>query len=135
MMRIIGIGSDIVHIPRVAELLTQFETRFTERIFSLHERKTAETLLPERRAAFYAKRFAAREALAKALGSGFRDGMRMCDIQVHTDALGKPSLAFEGHTLKVLEGLLHPGETWEAHLSLSDDPPVAQAFVILVAQG
>lgn len=127
---ILGVGADIVHIPRIQKLLDKFGVRFEEKFFTEQER-----LLARKRpdpAATYAKRWAAKEAFFKALGTGFRGGMSWHETQTVLDKQGKPELKISGETLKKLLRLMQtPEKKPVIHISLSDDPPVAQAFVII----
>jgi holo-[acyl-carrier protein] synthase len=130
---IIGIGTDIVHIARIKALIEKQEERFLQRVFSEDERHAGQKYKdqPEAYNRFFAKRFAAKEATAKALGTGFRDGVYLKDIAVHNDDLGKPYLAFSGGAFDLIAQLTPPDGAFKAHLSLSDDPPFALAYVIL----
>ena len=122
---IYGIGTDIVHIQRIAESLSRFGDRFAQRILS--EAEMSGFLASKRQAHFLAKRFAAKEALAKALGTGFRDGLSLRDIGVDNDHLGKPLLVFTPRA----EQKLRDFGVGTAHLSLSDEQDYAIAFVTL----
>ncbi|HOO81705.1 MAG TPA: holo-ACP synthase, partial [Alphaproteobacteria bacterium] len=120
---------------RVQELMARFETRFIERCFTAHERETAEA----RRSggghiAAYAKRFAAKEAVAKALGSGFSGGITMKDIGVVTGERGEPRIQLSGAAQKRLAAITPGGHETFIHLALSDEPPLAQAVVIIEAR-
>lgn len=131
---IIGTGSDLIDIRRIEKTLERFGSRFIQRVFSDAERKKAE----RRRAAgthiaTYAKRFAAKEACSKALGTGFSNGVYMKDISVENDAYGKPVLKLTGGALKRAESLVPPGKTLSIHLTLTDEPPLAQAHVLIEA--
>lgn len=133
---IIGIGTDIVNIARIERLMHKHETRFIERHFSVAEQKAAEKYKDDHDAyiRFFAKRFAAKEATAKAMGTGFRDGLYLKDISVTNDALGKPHLEFSGGALDILKNIAPESKDILAHLSLSDDPPIALAYVVLEAK-
>jgi holo-[acyl-carrier protein] synthase len=122
---IFGIGTDIVRVARMQQDLERFGERFAERI--LTDQELVEFRRAANRANFLAKRFAAKEAAAKALGTGFRDGIHLRDIGVGHDALGKPLLEFTGGALAFLRG---KGIT-VAHVSLSDESDHAVAFVTL----
>lgn len=131
---IIGIGSDVLDANRLGKVLDRHGDRFITRCFTPLEKAKAE----RRRAAgthiaTYAKRFAAKEACSKALGTGFAQGVYMKDIGVVNDASGKPSLVLTGGALKKLESLIPAGKTAAIHLALTDDPPVVQAFVVIEA--
>ncbi len=122
---IVGIGTDLVHIPRMQTLLDKHGDRIAERILS--EGEVAEFKLQLKPAAFLAKRFAAKEAAAKALGTGFRDGLSLRHIVVSNNQLGKPELSFEAVGQSLLETL----NIGRCLLSLSDDQDYASAYVIL----
>ncbi len=131
---ILGIGNDIVDITRIEKALARHKGRFEERCFTPIERAKAES----RRGAkthtqTYAKRFAAKEACAKALGCGIAKGISWQDIGVVNDDEGRPSLELSGEALECLERLTPAGMEARVHLSLSDEPPLAQAFVIIEA--
>ncbi len=131
---IIGIGSDLIDTRRVEKIMTRFESRFIERCFTSIEKAKAE----RRRAAgthidTYAKRFAAKEACAKALGTGFNYGVFMKDIGVVNAPSGAPTLKLTGGALKRLGEITPAGKSPVIHLSLTDEPPVAQAHVIIEA--
>ena len=132
---ILGIGNDLIDINRVRKLMARFEARFIERCFTVHEREVAEA----RRGggghiAAYAKRFAAKEAVAKALGSGFSGGITMKDIGVVTDEKGAPQIQLSGAAQKRLAAITPDGHETHIHLALSDEPPLAQAFVFIEAR-
>lgn len=122
---IFGIGTDIVRISRMAENLAKYGERFAVRI--LTEAEMAVFTDSARQAQFLAKRFAAKEAAAKALGTGFRDGLSLRDIGVENNALGKPGLVFSARAQKLLE----KQGVGCAHLSLSDESEYAIAYVLL----
>ena len=128
---ILGIGSDLADIRRVAETLERFGERFTHRIFTSGERARSDRR-PAVRAASYAKRFAAKEACAKALGTGLRRGVFRRDMGVVNLPSGQPTLRLTGGAQARLEALT-PDEA-VVHLSLTDDPPYAQAFVVIEAR-
>jgi holo-[acyl-carrier protein] synthase len=122
---IFGIGTDIVRISRMLENVEQYGERFAARILT-----EAELLVFQRAvhpAAFLAKRFAAKEALVKALGTGFRDGLSLGDIGVCNDELGKPLFAFSAKA----QQLLADKNVGGSHLSLSDESEYAVAYVVL----
>ncbi len=132
---IIGIGNDLVDIRRIGRALTRHGERFEKRCFTEHERAKAKT----RKAAgthvdVYAKRFAAKEACAKALGTGFADGVYMRDIGVIEDKKGRPFLELTGGAQARLQLLIPNGMQPILHLSLTDEPPYAQAYVIIEAR-
>ncbi|MBL1278105.1 MAG: holo-ACP synthase [Ectothiorhodospiraceae bacterium] len=125
---IFGIGTDIVRIPRMVENLSRYGERFAARILTEAELAIFCGMpLEARRAQFLAKRFAAKEAAAKALGTGFRDGLSLHDIGVVNDALGKPTLAFSGKAQQILDGYA----IGTSHLSLADETEYAIAYVLL----
>ncbi|SHI53549.1 holo-[acyl-carrier protein] synthase [Aureimonas altamirensis DSM 21988] len=128
---IIGIGSDLIDIRRVAATLERHGTRFEARVFTDVERRksNARTL----RAASYAKRFAAKEACAKALGTGLSQGVFWRDMGVVNAPSGKPTMQLTGGAAKRLANLLPDGMEAAIHLTITDDYPLAQAFVIIEA--
>jgi holo-[acyl-carrier protein] synthase len=128
---IVGIGSDLTDIRRVEKTLARFGERFTGRIFTELERTRSERK-PDR-AASYAKRFAAKEACAKALGTGMRAKVFWRDMGVINLRSGQPTMALTNGALARLEKLMPPGHKPVIHLSLTDDHPYAQAFVIIEA--
>ena len=129
---IIGIGSDLSDIRRIQASLDRFGDRFTNRVFTEVERKRSERK-PDR-AASYAKRFAAKEACAKALGTGVpRRGVHWADMGVVNQRSGKPTMALTGGAAERLASLTPQGMTPVIHVSLTDDHPYAQAFVIIEA--
>lgn len=131
---ILGIGSDLVDIRRVAATLERHGERFMERCFTATERARAERR-PQARAASYAKRFAAKEACAKALGTGLSRGVYWRDIGVVNLPGGQPTMALTGGAAERLASLVPPGYKPFIHVSLSDDHPWAQAFVVISALG
>ena len=128
---IIGIGSDLSDIRRVAASLERFGDRFVQRIYTDVEQTRSER--KGNRAASYAKRFAAKEACAKALGTGMRDGVFWRDMGVVNLESGQPTMALTNGALARLQALTPPGLTARIHLSLTDEPPYAQAFVVIEA--
>ena len=130
---IIGLGSDLCNIERIQNSLDRFGERFVQRVFTDTERAKAErrTLT---RAATYAKRFAAKEAFSKAVGTGFRQGVFMRDIGVVNLRSGAPTLALTGGARARLDALTPPGHMIDVHLTMTDDHPWAQAFVVLYAR-
>ena len=129
---IIGIGSDLSDIRRIQKSLDRFGERFTHRVFTETERARSEAK-PDR-AASYAKRFAAKEACAKALGTGVpRRGVHWNDMGVVNQRSGKPTMALSGGAAERLASLIPPGMAPVIHVSLTDDHPYAQAFVIIEA--
>lgn len=130
---IIGIGSDLCNIERIQNSLDRFGERFEQRVFTEIERAKAQRR-PFTIAGTYAKRFAAKEAFSKAVGTGFRQGVFMRDIGVVNAKSGAPTLKLEGGAKKRLDALTPPGHRLEVHLTMTDDHPWAQAFVILYAR-
>jgi len=128
---IIGLGSDLSDIRRVENSLQRFGERFNQRIYTEIERARSER--KSDRAASYAKRFAAKEACAKALGTGFRHGVFWRDMGVANLPSGKPTMALTGGALERLKAITPAGHTAVIHLSLTDEHPYAQAFVIIEA--
>ena len=133
---IIGIGSDLSDIRRIEKTLERFGDRFTGRTFTPIERERSERKVNAQggRAASYAKRFAAKEACAKALGTGVpRRGVHWADMGVVNLKSGKPTMALTGGAAERLASLIPEGMAPVIHLSLTDDHPYAQAFVIIEA--
>ncbi len=128
---IIGIGSDLSDIRRVQDTLDRFGDRFTNRIFTEVERARSER--KGDRAASYAKRFAAKEACSKALGTGMRAGVFWRDIGVINLPSGKPTMQLTGGAAERLAALIPAGMSPVIHISLTDDHPYAQAFVVIEA--
>ncbi len=128
---IIGLGSDLCDIRRIQGSLDRFGDRFTHRIFTETERARSERK-PDR-AASYAKRFAAKEACSKALGTGFRQGVFWRDMGVANLRSGQPTLILTGGAAARLAKMLPPGTKGVVHLTMTDDHPYAQAFVIIEA--
>jgi holo-[acyl-carrier protein] synthase len=129
---ILGIGSDLCNIERIQASLDRFGERFVARVFTETERAKAERR-PFTRAGTYAKRFAAKEAFAKAVGTGFRRGVFMKDIGVVNAPSGAPTLALTGGAKARLDAITPNGHKAEVHLTMTDDHPFAQAFVIITA--
>ena len=128
---ILGIGNDLVDIRRIESSLERFGDRFVQRIFTETEQKRSEGRAT--RAASYAKRFAAKEACAKALGTGLKRGVHLAGMGVINLPSGKPTLALTGGAAEQLARMIPEGMTAVVHLSLTDDHPYAQAFVIIEA--
>ena len=128
---IIGIGNDICDIRRIEQTLERFGERFLNRVFTEGERAKAERR--RRRVDTYAKRFAAKEACAKALGTGIYRGVAWKQIEVVNLAGGKPTLKLTGPALERLNALTPAAMTPQIHVTLTDDHPWAQAFVIIEA--
>ena len=128
---ILGIGSDLTDIRRIQASLDRFGDRFRNRCFTEIERRRSEAK-PDA-AASYAKRFAAKEACAKALGTGLRRGVFWRDMGVVNLRSGQPTLALTGGAAARLAEMTPPGHKAVIHLSMTDDAPYAQAFVIIEA--
>ncbi len=128
---IIGIGSDLIDIRRVEKSLERFGERFLSRVYTDIERARSEAR--RERAASYAKRFAAKEACAKALGTGISYGVFWRDMGVVNLPGGKPTMALTGGAAARLAKMLPPGHEAAIHLTITDDFPLAQAFVIIEA--
>ena len=129
---IIGIGSDLCNIERIQASLDRFGERFTNRVFTEVERAKAEKR-PFTRAGTYAKRFAAKEAFSKAVGTGFKRGVFMRDIGVVNKGSGEPALHLTGGAKQRLDDMTPAGHAVQVHLTMTDDHPFAQAFVIITA--
>ncbi len=128
---ILGLGSDLVDIRRVEKTLERFGARFTHRIYTEGERAKSDRRAS--RAASYARRFAAKEACSKALGTGFRKSVYWRDMEVVNLPGGKPTMRLTGGALVRLQSMLPPGMKAQIDVSLTDDPPIAQAIVIITA--
>lgn len=128
---IVGIGSDLVDIRRIERTLERYGERFTHRIFTEEERSKSERRVA--RGPSYARRFAAKEACSKALGTGFRRGVFWRDMGVVNLPSGQPTLKLTGGAAKRLAELTPAGMEIRIDLSLTDDPPIAQAIVIISA--
>ena len=131
-MIVIGFGSDITNIDRIAATLARHGERFTRRVFTPVEIARAERR-PLMRVGSYAKRWAAKEACAKALGTGFARGVFHRDLGVANLPSGQPTMALTGGAATRLAELVPPGRAAEIHLSMSDDAPFALATVLIVA--
>lgn len=130
---ILGIGTDLIDIRRIERTLERFGDRFVHRIFTETERDRAERR-PNQRAATYAKRFAAKEACSKALGTGFRRGVFWRDMGVTNLPGGQPIMQLTGGAAARLAEMTPPGCTPVVHVSLTDDHPLAFSFVIISAE-
>lgn len=128
---ILGIGNDLIDIRRIARTLDRFGDRFLDRIFTEYERERSERK-PDR-AASYAKRYAAKEACSKALGTGFRRGVYWRDLAVVNLRSGKPTMNLSGGAADRLAALLPGGMASQIDLTLTDEPPMAHAVVIISA--
>ena len=136
---ILGIGNDLIDIRRIEQSLDRFGDRFIERIFTDVERVKSERRAStagrhSARAASYAKRFAAKEACSKALGTGFRAGVFWRDMGVVNLPSGQPTMKLTGGALERLKAITPPGMQARIHVTLTDEYPMAEAFVIISAE-
>jgi holo-[acyl-carrier protein] synthase len=129
---ILGIGADLANIERIEATLARFGHRFVNRVFSDEEIATANRR--QQRGATFARRWAAKEACAKALGTGLRMGIGWRNIAVCNRDLGQPHLVLTGWAAKRLQAMTPPDHEAVVHLSISDDYPWAQAFVVIEAR-
>lgn len=130
-MMIIGLGNDIIDIRRIEKTIDRYGERFLTRIFTETERRKSDRRAL--RAASYAKRFAAKEACAKALGTGFRRGVFWHDMGVVNLPSGRPTLELTGGAARILDELTPAGHEARIDLTITDDFPTAQAIVIITA--
>ncbi|MEM7427328.1 MAG: holo-ACP synthase [Pseudomonadota bacterium] len=128
---IVGLGSDLIDIRRIEKTLDRFGDRFTHRIFTEIERRKSDRR--HQRAASYAKRFAAKEACSKALGTGFRRSVYWRDMGVVNEPSGRPTMALTNGAEAQLMRLMPDGHGPVIHITITDDFPWAQAFVIIEA--
>jgi holo-[acyl-carrier protein] synthase len=128
---IVGLGNDVIDIRRIEETLERFGTRFTERLFTEIEIRKSDRRA--QRAASYAKRFAAKEACSKALGTGFRDHVFWKDMGVVNEPSGRPTMVLTGGAREQLERITPAGHTVHIHLTITDDFPYAHALVMIEA--
>ena len=128
---ILGIGSDLIDIRRIEKSLERHGERFVQRVFTEVEQRKSDGR--RQRAASYAKRFAAKEACSKALGSGISDGVYWRDMGVVNLPGGRPTMELTGGAAARLAAMLPPGHRGVVHLTITDDFPLAQAFVIIEA--
>jgi len=128
---ILGLGSDLIDIRRIEQVIERFGDRFLDRIFTDAERLKCDRRA--NRAASYARRFAAKEACSKALGTGFRRGVFWRDLGVVNLPSGKPWMRLTGGALRRLEEMTPEGMTACLDVTLTDEPPLAQAVVIITA--
>jgi holo-[acyl-carrier protein] synthase len=128
---ILGLGSDLIDIRRIEQVIERFGDRFLDRIFTDVERRKCDRRA--NRAASYARRFAAKEACAKALGTGFRHGVFWRDLGVVNRPSGQPTMRLTGGALRRLGEMTPPGMTARLDVTLTDEPPIAQAVVIITA--
>ena len=129
---IVGVGADLCDIRRIEKTLERFGRRFVERCFTATEQRRSEGRAG--RAASYAKRFAAKEACAKALGTGFHRGVFWRDMGVVNLPSGQPTMRLTGGAAARLKAILPPGTEPVIHLTLTDEAPLAQAFVVIEAR-
>ncbi len=129
---ILGIGSDLCDITRIQKSLDRFGERFTHRVFTEGERVKSDRRAT--RAASYARRFAAKEACSKALGTGMRAGVFWRDMEVVNLPGGRPTMRLTGGAAEKLKTMTPAGFAAVVHVSLTDDPPLAQAFVGIEAR-
>jgi holo-[acyl-carrier protein] synthase len=129
---IVGIGSDLCDVRRIEQTLEKFGERFVARCFTEIERRKSDRRAE--RAASYAKRFAAKEACAKALGTGLRHGVFWRDMGVVNLPSGAPTMKLTGGAAERLAAITPPGRTAFIHLTITDEYPLAQAFVIIEAR-
>jgi len=129
---ILGIGADLCDIRRIEGTLSRFGDRFVQRVFTEIEMRRSERRAD--RVASYARRFAAKEACSKALGSGLRMGVAWREMGVVNLRSGKPTMALTGGAAARLAAMTPPGHQAIIHLTLTDEPPYAQAFVVIEAQ-
>src|SRR5271169_2044176 len=126
---ILGLGSDLIDIRRIEQVIERFGDRFLDRIFTDAERVKCDRRAS--RAASYARRFAAKEACAKALGTGFRRGVFWRDLGVVNLASGRPTMSLTGGERRQLGEITPKGMEARLDLTLTDEPPLAQAVVII----
>jgi holo-[acyl-carrier protein] synthase len=129
---ILGIGNDLIDIRRIERTLEHYGEKFINRIFTEEERRRSERRA--NRAASYAKRYAAKEACSKALGTGFRSGVYWRDLGVVNLASGQPTLVLTGGALERLHAIVPAGMVARISLTLTDEPPLASAVVIITAE-
>lgn len=133
---IVGMGNDLVDIRRIEQALARFGEKFERRVFTDAEQAKARSRKGGERnslAATYAKRFAAKEAFSKAVGTGFNFGVFMRDIEVVNLPTGQPSLRLSGGAAKAVARLVPDGMQARIHLTLTDEYPMAQAYVLIEA--
>ncbi|HLS59313.1 MAG TPA: holo-ACP synthase [Paracoccaceae bacterium] len=128
---ILGIGSDLANIERIERTIARFGRRFLDRVFTDIEQQTAERRAE--RVATYAKRWAAKEACSKALGTGLRMGIAWKDMGVVNLPTGQPTMVLTGWAAGRLAAMMPPGHRAHVHVTLTDDHPWAQAFVVIEA--
>jgi holo-[acyl-carrier protein] synthase len=132
---IIGLGVDLINADRIESLLEGHQGRFLEKYFTPAEINKALNMRNRKNFTYYlTKRFAAKEAFVKALGTGLRGGMRFSEIEVLNDDLGKPFLTCTGIAKDKLDAMIPKGKTAYLHVSISDDPPFVQTMVMIEAR-
>ncbi|WP_321392311.1 holo-ACP synthase [Emcibacter sp.] len=132
-MRVLGLGNDLVDIRRIEKSLKKYGDRFIRRTFNQVEQARAEAR-PQTRSSVYAKRFAAKEAFSKALGTGFlQDGVSWQDVWVENDDKGRPHIRLAGRAKEILDARVPAGMTAQIDLTITDDFPWAQAIVLITA--
>jgi holo-[acyl-carrier protein] synthase len=129
---ILGLGSDLIDIRRVERTIERYGERFLARVFTDLERRKSDRRA--NRGASYAKRYAAKEACAKALGTGFRNGVFWRDLGVVNLPSGRPTMVLTGGALARLQAMTPPGMAVRIDLTITDEPPMAQALVIISAE-
>jgi holo-[acyl-carrier protein] synthase len=129
---IVGVGSDLCDVRRIEQTLDRFGQRFIDRCFTEVEQRRSDARAG--RAASYAKRFAAKEACAKALGTGLRRGVFWRDMGVVNLPSGQPTMRLTGGAAARLKAILPPGAEAFIHLTITDEAPLAQAFVVIEAR-
>lgn len=129
---ILGIGTDLTSIERIQRILDRYGDRFIDKVFSQSEKEKA--MSSKNQASSFAKRWAAKEALSKALGTGLQMGIALRDMSVSNLETGQPTMLISGQAKKHLQKLSQVGKLTTIHLSLTDDYPWAQAFVIIEAR-
>ncbi len=130
---ILGIGTDLANIDRIQGVLDRFGDRFKNRVFTAREQRKAQSR-PRAEAATYAKRWAAKEACSKALGTGLRMGIAWKDMAVSNLPTGQPVMHLTGWAAERLAAMTPPGHEAVVHVSLTDDHPWAQAYVVIEAR-
>ncbi len=130
---ILGIGADLCDIRRIQAVIDRHGDRFLERVFTPAERARAQRRTPALHAGTFAKRFAAKEACSKALGTGFRQGVFHSDMGVVNRAGGQPTLQLSGGALARMHAMTPPGMVVRIHLTMTDEPPYAFAQVLIEA--
>nr|WP_321982625.1 holo-ACP synthase [uncultured Cohaesibacter sp.] len=128
---IIGTGNDLIDIRRIEKSLDRFGERFIQRVFT--EKEIARSERKAQRAASYAKRFAAKEACSKALGTGLSHGVFWRDMGVSNLSTGKPTMVLTNGALKRMQSMIPPGFVPQIDLTITDEYPIAQAYVIISA--